>query len=69
MANEISLSCLILGSKDPISIDIPPSKTVAHLKDAIKIKEEPDLNHVAARSLEILKVNDPRTVYPHITDV
>jgi len=64
MATEISLNCRILGLGGSFPVDILPSKTVGHLKDAIKKKKEPVLNHIAADQLEIWKVNDPRTAYP-----
>jgi len=64
MATEISLNCLILGSKNPFPVDIPPWRTVGHLKRAIKTEKDPHLNYLAADNLEIFKVNDPRTAYP-----
>jgi hypothetical protein len=60
MNAEISLACWILGldDADAFLVDIPPSKTVSHLKDAIKTKIEPILNHIAAHQLAIWKVSD-----------
>ena len=60
MAAEISLTCWILGLDDADSfpVDITLSKTVGHLKKAIKKEKEPTLNHIAADQLEVWKVND-----------
>ena len=56
-----SLVCCVLGLDDvkPFLVDIPLSKTVDHLKKAIKKEKEPTLNHIAADQLEIWKVSDP----------
>jgi len=43
----------------PFLVDIPLSKTVDHLKKAVKKEKEPTLNHIAADQLEIWKVSDP----------
>jgi hypothetical protein len=57
---ELSLTCWIPGleNANAFTIYVPRSKTVDHLKDAIKKKKEPILNHVAADQLEIWKVGD-----------
>ena len=67
MAAEISLVCWIPGLEDAnaFTIDIPRSKTVDHLKKAIKKEKEPILNHVAADQLEIWKVNNSARRTPH----
>ena len=60
MPSEICLGCSILGP-DVTSIflvDILPSKCVDHLKDAIKKKNEPKLDHIAAHELDIYMVSD-----------
>ena len=61
MAVEISLNCWILGldKANRFSVDVPLSKTVDHLKDAIKKKNENTLDHIDAHRLEIWKVGDP----------
>ena len=55
-----SLACCVLGLDDvkPFLVDIPLSKTVDHLKKAVKKEKEPTLNHIAADQLEIWKVGD-----------
>jgi len=55
---EISLACWILGLDDAnhFLVDILLSKTVDHLKKAIKKEKSPILNHIAADQLEIWKV-------------
>jgi len=61
MAVEISLNCWIVGldKANRFSVDVPLSKTVDHLKDAIKKKKENAFNHIDADQLEIWKVSDP----------
>ena len=53
----------------PFLVDIPLSKTVDHLEDAIKKKKEPVLNHIAADQLKIWKVGDAARSVPGINDV
>ena len=55
-----SLACCVLSLDDvkPFLVDIPLSKTVDHLKDAIKKKKENAFNHIDADQLEIWKVSD-----------
>ena len=67
---EILLNCWTLGGTACFTVEIVPSKTVGHLKDAIKKEKEHALKYIDADQLEIWKVNDPaqRTV-PAITDV
>ena len=61
MAGKISLNCWIVGldKANRFSVDVPLSKTVDHLKKAIKKEKEPTLNHIAADQLKIWKVSDP----------
>ena len=70
MPAEISLACWIVGLDDAnaFPVDILRSKTVGHLKEAIKKKKEPILNHIAADQLEVWKVSDPAHSVPAITD-
>ena len=66
MAVEISLNCWILGldKANRFSIDVPLSKTVDHLKKAIKKEKENAFNHIDADQLEIWKVSDRATQPP-----
>jgi len=61
MAAEISLACWIPSTDgaDSFMVDILPSKTVDHPKDAIKKKKGNAPNHIDADQLEIWKVGDP----------
>ena len=70
MAAQSSLVCCILGLDDvrPFLVDIPLSKTVDHLKDAIKKNKGNAFNHIDADQLEIWKVSDPTHSVPAITD-
>jgi hypothetical protein len=70
MGNEILLNCSILGHnvRNVFLVDILHSRTVGHLKGAIKKEKEPTLNHIAADQLEIWKVSDPTRSVPAITD-
>ena len=66
MATEISLNCCILGLDNlkTFPIDIVSSKTVGHLKNAIKKRNPWTLQHIEVDQLEIWKVNDLCTAYP-----
>jgi hypothetical protein len=68
MPAEISLACWILGldNANLFLIDILRSKTVDHLKKAIKKEKENAFNHIDADQLEIWKVSDPawHAAYP-----
>jgi len=59
MATKITPCCSVIGLNDEnvFSVDIHRSKTVHHLKKAVKKEMEPKLNHLAANELEIWKVN------------
>ena len=61
-----SLAWCVLSLDDvkPFLVDIPLSKTVDHLKDAIKKKKENAFNHIDADQLEIWKVSDRATQPP-----
>ena len=56
-----SLACCVLGLDDvkPFLVDIPLSKTVDHLKKAVKKEKENAFHHIDADQLEIWKVGDP----------
>ena len=60
MATELSLNCWIEGldNANAFLVDILSSKTIGHLKGAIKQKKDPVLNHIDADQLEIWKVSD-----------
>jgi hypothetical protein len=68
MAAEISLNCWILGLDDAraFPVDILLSKTVGHLKDAIRKKKEKvaALDHIDADQLDIWKVKRSHAAYP-----
>ncbi|KAG0313251.1 hypothetical protein BGZ99_009011, partial [Dissophora globulifera] len=57
--NHITLLCIENGETTPFSIDIDPTKTVDHLKDAIKIKKTPRFDDVAAYELTLWRVSIP----------
>jgi len=59
MVAKLSLGCWILGDRNPFMVAILPSKTVDYLKDTIKKKKQPALDHIAADELNIWKVNSP----------
>ena len=61
MPIEISLGCRIIGlnNVNAFSIDIMSSKTVHHLKSAIKEYNGNKLENIDADQLEIWKVSDP----------
>ena len=61
MAVKISLNCWILGldKANCFSVDILLSKTVNHLKKAIKKEKENAFNHIDTNQFEIWKVGDP----------
>ena len=70
MPAESSLACWIVGLDDAnaFPVDILLSKTVGHLKKAIKKEKEPIFNHIAADQLEIWKASDPVRSVPAIAD-
>ncbi|KAG0256493.1 hypothetical protein BGZ95_005479 [Linnemannia exigua] len=60
MTNDpLTLFCLVDGDSTPFSVDIDASKTVDHLKDAIKLKKPNDFNDVDADVLTLWRVSIP----------
>ncbi|OAQ22282.1 hypothetical protein K457DRAFT_345649 [Linnemannia elongata AG-77] len=57
--NLLTLFCLVDGDSVPFSVDIDASKTVDHLKDAIKSKKTPRFDDVAADELTLWRVSIP----------
>ncbi|KAK3806217.1 MAG: LOW QUALITY PROTEIN: hypothetical protein J3R72DRAFT_481266 [Linnemannia gamsii] len=57
--NLLTLFCLVDGDNMPFSVDIDASKTVDHLKDAIKTKKAPRFDDVAADELTLWRVLIP----------
>ena len=69
MAAESSLACWIVGlDANFFLVDILLSKTVDHLKKAIKKEKENALNRIDSDQLEIWKASDPTHSAPAITD-
>jgi hypothetical protein len=66
----LTLNCLMRGDHlDRIfPVKIAPTETVGVLKDLIKEKQSPRLNHVAASELTVWKVSLPAdTITPELT--
>ena len=61
MAGIISLNCSILGPDvdNAFPVKISRDETVGALKDAIKEKKAPKLDHIAADELDVWKVGHP----------
>ncbi|KAF9405452.1 hypothetical protein BGZ76_006572, partial [Entomortierella beljakovae] len=59
MTNEITLFCIVDGDSTAFPIDLAVSKTVGHLKDAIKKKKEPRFDDLAADELILYHVSVP----------
>jgi hypothetical protein len=60
MSTVLELNCWILAH-DPrrvFSVDVPSSKTVSHLKDAIKNKKKPVFDGITADSLDLWMVSN-----------
>jgi hypothetical protein len=59
----LSLNCLLLGhdlsASQIFPVEVGKTKTVAFLKDLIKEKQSPHLNHVYASDLTVWKVSLP----------
>ena len=58
---SLSLNCFLLGD-DPnrmFTVEIPNNKNVSILKDLIKEKKAPHLDHVAASDLDLWKAEFP----------
>ncbi|KAF9342633.1 hypothetical protein BGX26_007146 [Mortierella sp. AD094] len=56
---DLTLFCLVDGDSTPFSVDIDASKTVDHLKDAIKLKKPNDFNDIDADKLTLWHVSIP----------
>ncbi|KIJ92449.1 hypothetical protein K443DRAFT_135290 [Laccaria amethystina LaAM-08-1] len=57
----LSLNCIVLGD-DPdrtFTVEIPKNKNVSILKDLIKEKKAPHLDHIAASDLDLWQVSFP----------
>ncbi|KAK7437614.1 hypothetical protein VKT23_018513 [Stygiomarasmius scandens] len=54
---NLTLFCCLVGSSTPFPVDISSSRTVSHLKDAIKGKKPNDLNEIDARNLSLFEVS------------
>jgi hypothetical protein len=61
MSATLQLNCLVSGlaSSNVFQVEIEKTKTVAALKDAIKDKKKPKLDHIAADSLDLWAVSIP----------
>jgi len=61
MATDFLLNCFVLGDKEDnvFTVEISKNKNVSILKDEVKKKKAPHLNHVAASDLELWKVSFP----------
>ena len=53
----LKIFCCILGSDRLFPVDITEDQTVGDLKEAIKKKKEPDLDHLPADALDLWKVS------------
>lgn len=58
----LSLNCFVLGDdlKKAFTVKIPKTENVSILKDLIKEKKAPHLDHVAASDLDLFQVSLPR---------
>ena len=61
MATDFLLNCFVLGDKEDnvFTVKIPKTDNVSILKDEVKKKKAPHLNHVAASDLELWKISFP----------
>ncbi|KAF8323654.1 hypothetical protein F5887DRAFT_903271 [Amanita rubescens] len=67
---KLSINCLLLGSdsSEVFTVKIPKTDNVSVLKDRIKEKQSPRLNHVDASELTVWKVSLPAdTISPELT--
>lgn len=55
--NHLTLFCLVDGEATQFSMDINSTKTVNHLKDAIKAKNSPRFDDIAADELTLRRVS------------
>ena len=68
--SKLSINCFVLGadSSQVFTVEIPKTENVSILKDLIKEKQSPHLNHVAASKLTAWKVSLPvDTITPELT--
>jgi hypothetical protein len=68
--STLSINCLLLGrdSSEVFEVEILKTKKVSFLKDLIKEKQSPRLNHVVASELTVWKVSLPAdTISPGFT--
>ncbi len=68
--STLSINCFFLGggSSEPFTVEILETKNVSILKDLIKEKLSPRLNHVVASDLTAWKVSLPvDTITPELT--
>jgi hypothetical protein len=66
----LSINCLLLGSdsSEVFTVKILKTEKVSILKDLIKEKQSPRLNHVVASELTVWKVSLPEdTITPELT--
>ena len=58
---DFLLNCFVLGDKEDnvFTVEISKNKNVSILKDEVKKKKAPHLNHVAASDLELWEVSFP----------
>ncbi|KAF9433529.1 hypothetical protein BGZ76_009319 [Entomortierella beljakovae] len=59
MLDEIPLFCITDGDATPFCVDILPTKTIDHLKTAIKEKRKPRFDDIAADELTLFQINVP----------
>ena len=61
LAMSLSLNCLILGDDTDrtFTIEIPKNKNVSILRDLIKEKKAPHLDHIDASDLDLWQVSFP----------
>ena len=66
-AIDLDIFCLHLPDDDPhqhiFRVTLRGDRTVGNLKDAIKLKKKPELDHLAADALILYKVLMPATVF------
>jgi hypothetical protein len=68
--STLSINCLLLGSdsSEVFEVKILKTEKVSFLKDLIKEKQSPRLNHVVASELTVWKVSLPEdTITPELT--
>jgi len=55
----LNIFCVIEGETKSFSVDIERTKTVDHLKKAIKADQSPDLDHINPKNLTLWRVDIP----------